>query len=175
MDNTLSAGISELNRGGVGKFILLPEWRLLFINMDLGDLESHVFVRDLGDVGEEEDACEYEDEDSKGEVHPLDALESGDVVCVGREEGVQAQDRPDDRAVRVESLCEADSDFRVSWRAANYAAQYLGFVHNQPFPRTDFGCLGMVLGLTSKVRVCSRLEGSQARANVEGRTAEASK
>lgn len=70
------------------KFILFPKWSLLFTDMGLGDLESHVFIRDLGDVGEEEDAGEDEDEDSNGEVHPLDAFESSDVVCGGCEEGV---------------------------------------------------------------------------------------
>lgn len=56
--------------------VLLNEG-LLAISRGLGllCLESHVRVRDLWDIGDEEDEGENKDENCDGEIHPLNILE----------------------------------------------------------------------------------------------------
>lgn len=74
-------------------------------------------ICDLGNIGQEEQACQEEDKDDNGQVNPLYVLESLFVTEV--EEDVRAKDGGNDGTDSVEGLGDVDSDLRILWWAAN--------------------------------------------------------
>lgn len=98
--------------------ILLPERLFLLLYMRLGDLELHIRICDFRDVRHEEDKGKTEDEDGNGEINPLDALQSLDVIFSRREEDVGAEHGSDHGADGVEGLGQVDSNFGIfGWTA----------------------------------------------------------
>lgn len=82
-DGDLGSSVAELGKRSVEKTVLLDEGFLAVIRgTGLLCLEGHICVRDLGNVGDEENKSEDEDEDGDSEVDPLHVLQGLCVVEV---------------------------------------------------------------------------------------------
>lgn len=66
MGHTLCTGIGKLGQCGMEQLILFPERLILLIDVGGRHLESHILIRDLGDIRDEKDARETKDEDTDG-------------------------------------------------------------------------------------------------------------
>lgn len=120
-DGDLGPSVAELGEGGVEEAVLLPKrFITVFRGARLLCLEGHVGVRDLGDVGHEENKSEDEDEDRDGEVDPLHVLQRLYVVEV--KEDIGPQDGGHHRADAIEGLRDVDPDLRVLGRATDCKA-----------------------------------------------------
>lgn len=97
---------------------LLPERFLLFADVGSSHLEGHILICDFGDVRNKEDTRKTENEDTDGQVHPLDTQQGGHCITCPCEENVRAQYRTNDGADSIEGLGEIDTDFSVArWTA----------------------------------------------------------
>jgi hypothetical protein len=101
------------------QLIMLPERLILLIDMSLRNLESHILIGDFRNIRNEKHSRKAEYKDSNGQIDPLHALQSGDIIRSFSEESIRAQHRANDSPNCIKGLGEVDSNLRVAGRTAD--------------------------------------------------------
>lgn len=105
------------------QLVLFPKGLVLLIDMRLCNLECHVLICHLGDIGDVKHSCETEDKNPNRQIYPLDTLQSRDIISRLGEEGIRTKHRSHHCADGIKCLSEIDSNLGIPGRTTNYRCQ----------------------------------------------------
>jgi hypothetical protein len=114
----LSAYVAELTPHSKKKVRLLSK-RSDLLACDGGFLHTHVCISDFGHGSEVEHRDEEKNEASRAEISPLHVFKTIAVINGVGEENTRCEERCYECTNTLDALSEIETDFTVSWRAAD--------------------------------------------------------